>query len=554
MTVNLEKYKDKLLFLPIGGTEQIGLNLYMYHYNGKWIIVDFGLGFADEHYPGVEVLVPDISFIQKYRKDVLGLVLTHAHEDHIGALQYLWGEVQLPIYASKFTTAVVKSKLAESGLAQKCNINVVKPNTKFKLGEFEIEFIGLTHSIPEMNGLMIRTPSGNIFHTGDWKFDDEPVIGKTSNIDALKRIGDEGVLAMICDSTNIFSEGHSGSEGSLVDSFKKLFAGQKNLIVVSSFASNIARIHTIAKAAQLIGRKVALSGTSLWRMYEAALDCGYLDDLDSFIKTRDISKYNKKDIVVIATGCQGEPRATMAKLSREEHPDFRLSKNDLVIFSSRIIPGNEKKIFRLFNKFCKRGIEVLTEKDHFVHVSGHPAREEVSHMYSYVRPTIAIPMHGEPMHIHEHTKFAKEHGAKFALHVENGYLVDLNAEKPTVLGQLATDVMAVDGNFVIPASSEIMSLRRRMRDNGAIFVTCIFDKAGRLLKDPTIIAPGSLDSLEDKDYFAMLREQIKESISMHKRNFTANLEDKIHSIIKNFYKAEINKQPKIFVQIEKLDI
>lgn len=554
MSVNLEKYADKLMFLPLGGTEQIGLNLYMYHYNGKWLIVDFGLGFADEHYPGVEVLVPDISFIQKNRKNVLGLVLTHAHEDHIGALQYLWGEINLPIYASKFTATVVKSKLSESGLAKKCTINEIKPNSRFKVGDFEVEFIGLTHSIPEMNGLMIRTPKGNIFHTGDWKFDDEPVIGKTSNIDALKRIGDEGVLAMICDSTNIFSEGHSGSEGSLVDSFKKLFAGQKHLIVVSSFASNIARIHTIAKAAQLSGRKVALSGTSLWRMYEAALDCGYLDDLDSFIKTRDISRYNKKDLLVIATGCQGEPRATMAKLSREEHPDFKLSKDDLVIFSSRIIPGNEKKIFRLFNKFCKRGIEVLTEKDHFVHVSGHPAREEVSHMYSYVRPTIAIPMHGEPMHIHEHSKFAKEHGAKFALHVENGYLIDLNAEKPTVLGKLTTEVMAVDGNFVIPASSEIMSLRRKMRDNGAVFVTCIFDKQGKLVKDPTIIAPGSLDSLEDKEYFAMLKEQIKESISMHKKNYTANLEDKIRSIINNFYKSEINKQPKIFIQIENLAI
>ncbi len=555
MTINLKQHKNDLMFLPLGGTDQIGINLYLYHYNGKWLVVDMGLGFADDYFPGVDILVPDISFITKHRQDFAGLVLTHAHEDHIGAIQYLWNEFKLPIYCTKFTSCVLKGKLAEMGIANDVKIHEIKLNSKFKVGEFDLEMIGLTHSIPEMQGLVLRTEHGTIFHTGDWKFDEDPVVGKTSNIDALKKLGEENILAMVCDSTNIFSEGFSGSEGSLVKSITELVASHKNnLVVVSSFASNIARIHTIAKAAEACGRKVALSGSSLWKMYDAALECGYLHDLPPFMRPREIERYHRHEVLVIATGCQGEPRATTSKLSRGEHPDFKVRRGDVVIFSSKIIPGNEDKIFSLFNKFCKMGVEVMTEKDHFVHVSGHPSRGEIAKMYEIVKPRVAIPMHGEPMHLHEHAKFARKHGAKFSVQVNNGAIVKVNGEKPEIIAQLPSGIMAIDGNFILPSDSEVLRMRRRMRDQGLVTATVVINKKHKLLKDPIVLAPGVLDSKDDREYFVMLEEAIAEYVEAHPKVTGDELENKIRSIIKRILQTETAKEPKILVSIVKLEI
>ncbi len=555
MTINLKQHKADLLFLPLGGTEQIGINLYLYHYNGKWLIVDMGLGFADDYFPGVDILVPDISFITKHRENFVGLVLTHAHEDHIGAIQYLWNEFKLPIYCSKFTSCVLKGKLSEMGIANEVKFHEVKLNSKFKVGDFDLEMIGLTHSIPEMQGLVIRTEQGNIFHTGDWKFDEDPVIGKKSNIEALEKLGKEGVLAMVCDSTNIFSEGFSGSEGSLVKSITELIASYKqSLVVVSSFASNIARIHTIAKAAEACGRKVALSGSSLWKMYDAALECGYLHDLAPFMRPREIERYHRNEVLVIATGCQGEPRATTSKLARGEHPDFKVRRGDVMIFSSKIIPGNEDAIFSLFNKFCKMGVEVMTEKDHFVHVSGHPSRGEIAKMYDIIKPKIAIPMHGEPMHLHEHAKFARKQGAKFSVQVNNGAIVKINGDKPDIIAQLPTAVMAIDGNFIIPSDSEVLRMRRRMRDQGLVVATIILNKKNKLLKDPIVLAPGVLDSKEDREYFIMLEEAISEYIDSHPKASNDELDNKVRNIIKRILQTETAKEPKILVTVTRLEI
>jgi len=554
MTFKLNEYKDDLLFLPLGGTEQIGINLYLYHYKGQWLIVDMGLGFADESFPGVDVLVPDISFITDNIDKFAGLVLTHAHEDHIGAIQYLWNQFKLPIYCTKFTASVLKTKLSNMGIVKGVEIHEMPVNKRFTLGKFDIEMLGLTHSVPEMQGLIFRTEYGNVFHTGDWKFDATPVIGEPSNLSALERLGKEGVLAMVCDSTNIFSEGVSGSEGDLVQSLTDLVGTFKNnLVVITSFASNTARIHTIAKAAQANGRKVALAGTSLWKMYNAALECGYMEDIPEFIKTKDLPKYRRDEILILSTGCQGEDRATTAKLSREEHPDIKLRRGDAVIFSSKIIPGNEEKIFGLFNKFCKMGIEVLTEKDHFVHVSGHPARDEVAKMYEIIKPKIAIPMHGQPMHLHEHAKFAAAHGVKYAVQVNNGAVVKINGDKPKIIASIPTDVMAIDGNFIVPSGSEILSNRRRMRDQGAVIATLVFDKNKRLVHPPEILAPGVLDSNEDTEYFNMIANNIEEYIDRNRKAGMGDIENKVRQIIKKTVKSEVGKEPKIFVQILILD-
>lgn len=546
---NLNAYKDDLLFIPLGGVEQIGINLYVYHYKGRLLVVDMGLGFADDYYPGIDILVPDISFLIEHKDKIDGLVLTHAHEDHIGAIQYLWNELRLPIYATKFTSAVVKTKLAEEGIINDVKLWELPNNSKFKVGSFDLEMINLTHSIPEMHGIVIRTDKGNIFHTGDWKFDKDPLVGATSNLEALERIGKEGILAMTCDSTNIFSEGWSGSEGDLKKSLTELISGIKNsLVVVTTFASNLSRVYSIAMAAKASGRKVALAGSSLWRMYNAAIDCGYFDDVDQFIHPKSISKYKRSELLVIATGCQGEQNATTRKLARNDHPHFQLKKGDTMIFSSKIIPGNEKKIFSLFNHFCKNGIEVLTENDHFVHVSGHPNRDEVAKMYELIKPKIAIPVHGEPMHLHEHSAFALKHGAQKAIQVEGGSVVKIEQQKPGIIGKVSSGVMAIDGNFIIQSDSEILKMRRRMRDNGLIVVTYAIDSKGTLLSTPTVIAPGVFDEQDDLDLTKELAGQLEAYINDNSKNADKDLENKLRMIVRRFVLSEKNKETKTIIQ------
>lgn len=546
---NLTSYTDDLLFIPLGGVEQIGINLYVYSYKGKLLIVDMGLGFADEYYPGVELLVPDISFLIENKDKIAGLVLTHGHEDHIGAIQYLWNELRPTIYTSKFTSTVLKTKLAEEGIVNDVKIFELDYNSKFKVGPFDIELVHLTHSIPEMHGFVLRTEKGNIFHTGDWKFDKDPLIGPATNFDKLKKIGDEGVLAMVCDSTNIFSEGWSGSEGDLKESLTQLISRIKNgLVVVTTFASNLSRVYSIAKAAKASGRKVALAGSSLWRMYHAAVDCGYFDDIDQFIHPKSISKYKDSELLVIATGCQGEQNATTRKLARNDHPHFKLKKGDTMIFSSKIIPGNEKKIFSLFNHFCKNGVEVLTENDHFVHVSGHPNRDEVAKMYELIRPQIAIPVHGEPMHLHEHSAFALKHGAKKAFQVESGTVLTIDAQNSKKVGDVECGIMAIDGNFIISADSDILRMRRRMRESGLVIITFATDNKNKLVSLPQILAPGILDIEEDLDLYDQLKSELASYINDNIHLAESELENKIRMIVRRFLLSERGKESKTIVQ------
>ncbi|RZI47611.1 ribonuclease J [Rickettsiales endosymbiont of Peranema trichophorum] len=550
--MNCNFSKDDLLFLPLGGAGEIGLNCYLYHDRGKWLIIDLGLGFADPlHFPGVSILVPNVDFLIKHKKDIAGLVLTHAHEDHIGAVPYLWQELECPIYGTSFTTAILKAKFAEAMPQKAVKIVEVQTNTQFQVGPFSIELVGLTHSIPEMQGIILETSRGKIFHTGDWKLDKDPVIGDSTNEKRLKSLGDDGVLAMVCDSTNIFADGVSGSEGELAKSLRELISSVKNgTVVVTTFASNIARIHSIALAAEASGRRVALIGRALWRCYEAAKECGYLTDLLPFVSEREIKKIRREDLLVICTGCQGEPLAAAAKLSNDHHPSLKMAPGDLIIFSSKIIPGNEKRIFQLFNKFCKLGVEVLTEQDHFVHVSGHPNRDEMARMYKLVRPKIAIPVHGEAVHLHEHSKFALAHGAKQSVEAENGTLFRITETKIETVGHIKAGKLAIDGNFILASNSNILKMRRKLMNDGAVVVTLIFDSKSKILKPPTIIAPGVLDADEDDDILSNMRDEIYNHFLGGKRYGTSEIRKYVENTVRRVIKFEVGKTPEIVSQVE----
>lgn len=551
MSIDFKKLKNDLLFVPLGGAGEIGMNLNMYHYNGKWLIVDVGVGFADDAYPGVDIVVPNINFLVERRKDIVGIVLTHAHEDHIGGIPYLWSEIRAPIYTNQFTSVVLQAKLQEYKMNQDVPITVLPSNTPTNIGPFNIEMINVTHSILENNGILIKTDAGNIFHTGDWKIDKNPVIGALTDEKRLKEIGKEGVLAMVGDSTNIFNPGRSGSEGDLEESLLKLITScKKGMVVVTTFASNVARLHSIAKAAAKSKRKVVLTGRSLWRMYRAALDCGYLDDVEPFLEDKAVAKLPREEILVISTGCQGEPLAAVNKFATHAHQSMKMIAGDTIIFSSKIIPGNEKRIYQLFNRFCKIGVEVLTERDHFVHVSGHPAQDEVAMMYKYIKPKIAVPVHGEAIHIHTHAKFAKEQGCQYAVELANGDVLSLSTKEPTKIGTVESGYTLIDGESMIEYTSPVMKTRRKIRDNGAIFVTlsALSKSNGTVaIGNVSVSAPGLFDQQADADFIKFFENSIQALKVQKQQQF--KLEQLVADYVKKFIKKEFNKFPVIIVHV-----
>ena len=548
--MNFKELKKELLFLPLGGSGGIGMNLNLYHYKGNWLIVDMGIGFADNHFPGVEIIVPNINFLIEKRKDIVGILLTHAHEDHIGGVPYLWSEIRAPIYTNNFTATILKAKLNEYGLSGKAPIHILKNNSKVDIGPFNIELINITHSILENNGIMIRTEVGNIFHTGDWKIDDNPTLGELTDEKRLKELGKEGVLAMIGDSTNIFNKGRSGSEGDLEKSLTTLISDcKKGMVVVTTFASNAARLYSIAKAAKKAKRRVALTGRSLWRMYRAARDCGYLNDIDEFLDEKGIQGLSREEILIISTGCQGEPLAAVSKLANNSHQFLKLIPGDTIIFSSKIIPGNDRKIFDLFNKFCKMGVEVLTERDHFVHVSGHPGQEEVAMMYKYLKPKIAIPVHGEAVHIHAHAKFAKQHGCKYSIEITNGEVLKLNEEGPEKIGRVEAGYMLIDGESILDEASPVIKSRRKIRDNGTVFITLnlLAKGKGSEILEVQVSATGLLDKTDDRELIKTIEEEIA-NLPIN-NEISSDIEKQVISFVKKIIKNELNKFPEIAVHI-----
>lgn len=553
--VDIAKYKDKFLFIPLGGACEVGMNLNLYYHkgddeNGKWLIVDLGICFAEPEFPGVEITMPKIAFIEKRLDEVAGLVLTHAHEDHLGAVAYLWNRIKCPIYATAFTAEILKAKFREMLVNEESiPINIIGPNTPTQIGNFSVEMVHITHSIPEMHGLMIRTPSGNIFHTGDWKLDPDPVVGNATDEGKLSRLGDEGVLAMVSDSTNIFNHGSSGSEGELKESLTKLIKKYSNgLVVVTTFASNIARLKSVSEAAKETGRKVVLVGRSLWRMYNAAINSGYLDDVEGFLEPTDIKGKKRSELLVISTGCQGEEMAAVNRIANHTHPHINMTKGDTIIFASKIIPGNEKRIYALFNKFCSMGVEVLSEMNEFVHVSGHPAQDEVRRMYELIRPQVAIPVHGDRLRLHLHAKFATSIGIQNSLEVENGSVVVLDKEHPRVVGKVQAGYLVLDGKYIIDGKSPIIRDRLEMQQNGIVFIVVVLDgKKG--IRYSKVFAPGILDIERDKPFFQQIQSFINDHFGNMKIRNNNGDSKKIALKVKNLIKKERGKTPRVYVQI-----
>lgn len=549
--MNPSKYKDRFCFLPLGGSGEIGMNVNLYHADGKWIMIDLGAGFADkDQLPGIDMLAPNLEFAFGLGDNLLGLVLTHAHEDHLGAVVYYWQQLKCPIYATPFTANVLKAKLAEiPDAVNRVNLKVISPASNLEIGPFKLEMIHLTHSIPEMQAIALSTRHGTVMHTGDWKFDDAPLVGPVSDYARFEEFGKKGVLAMICDSTNVLSPGHSGSEGDLRTNLTKLIGECKQMVVVTTFASNIARVETIARAASANGRKVVMMGRSLWRITNAAREAGYLHDVPEFLEDKEAKRFPREKLLVISTGCQGEPLAATTKLAHDLMPTMRLHPKDTVIFSSKIIPGNDKRIFALFNQLVKRGIQIMTEKDHFVHVSGHPYRDELKRMYDMVKPKLAIPVHGEAVHLHEHCRWAKQWGVPQTIEVANGDLVSLAPGTPEKLSVETSGYFAVDGNFLMATDSPVLKMRRRILNDGILFISVVLSIRGELLAKPRVSAPGMLDDEQDRDLLDLLGDETAQVVELQPKASNDTLIKQIRNSLKRTAKNEIGKYPTIEVQI-----
>ncbi len=486
---------DELVFLPLGGSNEIGMNFNLYGFGPpharKWIVVDLGVTFGDQTTPGVEIILPDPEFIVEHAKNVLGIVLTHAHEDHIGAVAWLWPQIKAPLYATPFTAFLLREKLREADLADEAEITIVPLGGKVQLGPFEVDLITLTHSIPEPNGLAIRTPLGTILHTGDWKIDPDPLLGGVTDEDAIRRLGDEGVLAMVCDSTNVFVDGHAGSEADVRDALTGLIGGLKGKVAVACFASNVARMDSVIRAAEAAGRRVCLVGRSMHRMAAAAKSVGLMADIQDFLTDAQASHFPEDKILFLCTGSQGEPRAALARIADGSHQHVNLGAGDSVIFSSRVIPGNEVPIRNLQNKLADRGVRLYTERDHpGIHVSGHPCRDELAQMYHWARPEIAVPTHGERRHLLEHAAFARDLQVPQTIAPRNGDMVRLAPGRAEIIDETPSGRLFVDAGVLTPENGEALRERRHAAYNGVLSVAVVLDGRGKIASGPQVRALG----------------------------------------------------------------
>jgi len=551
--------KEELLFCPLGGSGEIGMNMNLFAYgkpdNQKWIMVDIGVTFADDSLPGIDLIYPDPGFIIEKKDDLLGIVLTHAHEDHIGAIAHIWPQIKCKIFSTPFTAVLIKEKFKEKRIDIGNNLKIVDLNGTVSLNPFKIEFITLTHSILEPNGLRIETPAGVILHTGDWKVDPNPLIGGKINSDRLQEIGKEGVLAMICDSTNVFSIGKSGSELDVRKSLLKIMLRLKKRIIVTSFASNVARMETIFDCAKKTGRQISLVGRSMHRIYKAAKQCGYLKDVIEPIDSRDAKKISREKIVYLCTGSQGEPMGAMMRISSYVHPDVFIEKDDTVIFSSKIIPGNERKLYKLHNQLVKDGIEVISEESEFVHVSGHPNRDDLKDMYNWVKPQCVIPVHGEHRHMIEHINFAKEMQVPYPVQVENGDIVKIYpGNKPEVYDKAPSGRLYVDGNISVEEDSQSIKERKNLSSNGYMEVTILITPKGKIHKRPILSFKG-LPIIEEDEFIYGLEEEIEniaKTFSLNNKKQEHNLIDALKIACRKYSKEKTGKKPFTNINIVKI--
>ncbi len=546
---------EHLHFLPLGGCGEIGMNMNLYEYGGKWLMVDCGVTF--NHDLGIEILTPDPQFIESRSKNLVGLVVTHGHEDHIGAITHLYSKFKCPIYGTAFTLGLVKRKLQDAGMQSMAELHEIDLKGTFKAGPFEMEFVTMTHSIPEPNGLYIKTPGGSVFHTGDWKLDKNPLIGETTDVERLKEIGKEGVDTLVCDSTNALLAGRAGSELDVRESLADIIAQQKNRVFVACFASNVARVETAALAAEQAGRKVALVGRSLHRMVEVARECGYLADLPEFISEQEAMKLPKDQVMLICTGSQGESRAALTRIARGKHRDVRISPNDMVIFSARMIPGNEDDIHRVQILLGERGAEVLTEEDGFIHVSGHPSQDDLRDLYTWLKPKSLVPVHGEFNHLRGHCKFAEEEGIAHTILPHNGQMIRLQRGKaPVVVEEVHFGALALDGQDLVPLTSDHLGEREMLKSMGTIFITLIVNNQAKAIAPPQITSYGLQARGKHGSLLDAVNQGIEEALEAVASQDAAHNSDKIQDMVRYQVRQVVGsytgKKPMISAHIVKI--
>lgn len=545
--------KSEFIFIPLGGTGEIGMNLNLYGYKGKWLMVDLGVTFGEASLRGFEVIMPDPSFIIERRDDLVGIVLTHAHEDHIGAVPYLWSELRCPIYATPFTADLVKHKLKDVGLLNEVPLHVIPMGGSVDLDPFKVQFITLTHSIPEPNAVLIECEGGRVVHTGDWKIDPHPLVGDEVDKNTLVEIGNKGVDALVCDSTNAMEDGHSGSEGevreSLMELVKKFPEGR---LAIACFATNIARLETIAIAARSINRRVGLVGRSLWRMYEIARAHGYLKDIDPFVSEQEASNMARNKILLICTGSQGEPMAALSRISSGTHPHIKLQAGDSVIYSSRMIPGNEKAIFGVQNRLVKMGIEIITTKDEFTHVSGHPSRDELTQMYQWLKPRCVIPVHGEARHLRAQGRLAKACQVPETIVTENGAVIKIGPGPAELIDTVPVGRWALDGKTLTPLTKPLLRMRDRIIANGFVAASVALDMKGLMRGSPQISSFGVWDyDPEDEEWWnacELVREVIGMMSPAEKKNDDTVM-DVVEAGLRKHIRDVFGKKPIIEVNV-----
>jgi ribonuclease J len=486
---------DELVFLPLGGSGEIGMNFNLYGYGPpdrrRWIVADLGVTFGGQDTPGVDVILPDPVFIEEHADDILGIVLTHAHEDHIGAVAWLWPRLRAPLYATPFTAFLLREKLRERNLEDEVELNIVPLGGRIVLGPFDVEMVTLTHSIPEPNGLVIRTPLGVVLHTGDWKIDPAPLLGEVTDAATLRTLGDEGVLAMVCDSTNVFVDGRAGSEADVREELVKVIAAQTGRVAVACFASNVARMETAIHAGRAAGRKICLVGRSMIRMAAAARHVGMDVDSQGFISEAQASHLPPDQVLLLCTGSQGEPRAALSRIADGSHPHIRLGAGDSVIFSSRVIPGNDITIRNMQDRLAERGVRLITDHEHpGIHVSGHPCRDELADMYAWARPKVAVPTHGERRHLLEHAAFARDLQVPQTVAPRNGDMVRLAPGRAEVIDEVPAGRIHLDAGFMTPEDGEPLRERRHAASSGVLHVALALDGRGRIASGPQVRAIG----------------------------------------------------------------
>lgn len=554
----MEKFwnDDDLIFLPLGGSDEIGMNANLFHHDGRWLMVDLGISFPDETMPGVDVVLPDLKFIEERRDQLDGLVITHGHEDHLGAIPYLWERLRCPIFGTPFTLALVRGKLQERLPGEKVKLISLPFNDPVSIGSFSVEMISLTHSIPDPAGLVLRADGKTIFHTGDWKFDESPQIGPLSDTAALQALGDEGVDVMIGDSTNAMVEGRTGSEEDAYDGLLEVIKGKKGRVAVTCFASNLARVQSLIKIALETERSPVLVGRALHRITEAARSCGYIDNWPDLVSETDFDLIPKENILLICTGSQGEPRSALARIARGEHHNISLDKGDTVLFSSRQIPGNEVSISKVQDNLIRRGIEVITDDDAPIHVSGHPGREEMAEMYQMIRPSVAIPVHGTARHLRAHAELATSCQVKTTLVPENGALIKLNGKKASILGKVSSGLLTFEGGEIIAIDGDVMRDRRRMLWNGSVSVSVVLSLDGHLAHPPIVQQTGLAEGFRAEDFLAEASIRVEDALLGMKTGHRLDdqkLEAAVSQAARGLAKSMFQRRPLVQVHILRVD-